>query len=414
MYPRHKGRELASRHKNFSILLEKNMKFKSASGKRSVVAYAVLASFVSPFAMAQDAGWYGGLNYGQSKAKIDDPRIISGLLGSGFFTTSIKDDNRDTGFKIFGGYQMNRNLALEAGYFDLGKFGFTANTTPLGSLTGDIKIKGVNLDLVGIVPFSEKFSAFGRVGVTRAEAKDTFTGTGLVRVLNPNPRKSDTNAKVGLGLQYAFTESLGMRAEVERYRINDAVGNKGDIDLVSLGLVYRFGKNRAAPTYVSRATEPTTPAPRIVAPEPIAAAPVAQPPVVTPPPPPQPKRVTFSADALFDFDKATLKMDGKLALDKFSADLRGTQFDVVTVTGHTDRIGSKAYNKALSTRRAHAVKNYLIAPAGIAAAKITARGADESQPVTKPGDCKGERATKALIACLQPDRRVEVEVSATK
>ncbi len=58
------------------------MKLKSALGKRSLVAFAVLASFVSPFAMAQDAGWYGGLNFGQSKAKIDDPRIIRGLLSS--------------------------------------------------------------------------------------------------------------------------------------------------------------------------------------------------------------------------------------------------------------------------------------------------------------------------------------------
>ena len=399
-------------HKNFSILLEKNMKRKSASGTRNLVALAVFASFVSPMALAEEAGWYGGLNFGQSKAKIDDPRIISGLLSSGFFTTSIADDNRDTGFKIFGGYQMNRNIALEGGYFDLGKFGFTATTSPPGSLTGDIKIKGLNLDLVGIVPFTEKFSAFGRVGVTRAEARDTFTGGGLVRVLNSNPRKTDTNAKFGLGLQYAFTESFGMRAEVERYRINDAVGNKGDIDLVSLGLVYRFGKNRPAPTYVSRATEPTVPTPGAAAPEPVAAAPVAQPPVVTPPP--QRRKVTFSADALFDFDKATLKPDGRLALDKFSTDLRGTQFDVITVTGHTDRIGSKAYNLALSTRRADAVKDYLVSPAGIPAAKITTRGADESQPVTKPGECKGKSVSKALIACLQPDRRVEVEVSGTK
>ena len=107
-------------------------------------------------------------------------------------------------------------------------------------------------------------------------------------------------------------------------------------------------------------------------------------------------------------------MDGKLALDKFSTDLRGTQFDVTTVTGHTDRIGSEAYNQALSTRRADAVKNYLIAPAGIPAAKITARGTGESQPVTKTGECKGQTANKALIACLQRDRRVEVEVTGTK
>ncbi len=58
---------------------------------------------------------------------------------------------------------------------------------------------------------------------------------------NPDPSKRETNYKFGVGIQYNFTESLGMRAEAERYRINDAVGNRGDIDLFSLGLVYRFG-----------------------------------------------------------------------------------------------------------------------------------------------------------------------------
>jgi OOP family OmpA-OmpF porin len=67
----------------------------------------------------------------------------------------------------------------------------------------------------------------------------------------------------------------------------------------------------------------------------------------------------------------------------------------------------------LSTRRAEAVKAYLES-AGIPAGKIAARGTDGSDPVTKPGQCKGKKATPKLIACLQPDRRVEVEVSGTK
>ena len=378
---------------------------------RGTLGLIVLGALASPFALAQDAGWYLGINGGQSHASIDDARIAKGLIGGGFSAATISDDDRDTGYKIFGGYQLNRNFALEAGYFDLGKFGFTANTVPLGSLTGTIKIKGVNLDLVGMLPLSEKFSLFGRVGVNNAEAKDTFRGTGLVRVLNPNPSKRDTNVKYGAGLQYAFNDSLGLRAKVERYRINDAVGNKGDIDLVSLGLVYRFGARK--PVYIARAVEPApvAPLPRVVAPEPVVVPPPAPPVAVRPPPP---MKVTFSADALFDFDKSTIKPAGKQALDKFAADLTGVRIDVIAVTGHTDRIGSRAYNQALSTRRAEAVKSYLVQPGGIAAGAITARGADESQPVTKPGECKGEKASKSLIACLQPDRRVEVEVTGTK
>ncbi|MDR3416662.1 MAG: OmpA family protein [Nevskia sp.] len=151
-------------------------------------------------------------------------------------------------------------------------------------------------------------------------------------------------------------------------------------------------------------------------PEPVAAAPAPQPVAAPPPPPPPPppRKVTFSADSLFDFNKATVKPAGKQALDQFAADLRGASFDVITVTGHTDRIGSHAYNMRLSTQRAEAVKTYLVESAGIPPGKIAAKGTDGSDPMTKPGECRGTKATKKLIACLQPDRRVEIEVSGTR
>ena len=124
-------------------------------------------------------------------------------------------------------------------------------------------------------------------------------------------------------------------------------------------------------------------------------------------------KVTFSADSLFDFDKSMIKPEGKQALDKFSTDLKGTQHDTVWATGHTDHIGSAAYNLKLSGRRADAISAYLVASGGVASGKIAAKGVNGANPVTKPGDCKGNKPT-ALIACLQPDRRVDVEVAATK
>ncbi|WP_394755789.1 outer membrane beta-barrel protein [Rhodoferax sp.] len=386
-------------------------KLTKALGMGGLMAIAVL---VSPWAIADDAGWYAGANVGRSGTHIDDARITSGLLGGGLTVTSISDRDRDTGYKLFGGYQFNKYLGVEGGYFDLGTFGFTANTSSAGelgsvntgSLTGDIRLKGVNLDLVGTLPITEKFSVFGRAGVAYARANDTFRSTGAVAVLNPNPSKRDTNYKFGAGVQYAFTDNLAMRAEVERYRINDAVGNKGDIDLVSLGLIYRFGAKSPTPAPVAYVAPPVVvaqaPAPVYVAPPP------------PPPPPVLPRKVSFSADSLFDFDKASVKPGGQQDLDKFAAELKGTQFDVINVTGHTDRIGSHAYNQKLSERRAEAVKGYLMTSTGIAGDKIVAKGVDGAEPVTKPGDCKGTKATKALIACLQPDRRVEVEVVGTR
>ena len=206
--------------------------------KLSLLALALLACQV---ALAQDTGWYAGTNVGRSQAKIDATRITSGLLGSGASSATLTEDDRSSGYKLFGGYQLNRNFGLEAGYFDLGRFGYTAITIPAGSLNGKIKLRGLNLDLVGTMPVTERLSVFGRIGANYAQAKDQFTGSGAVVVRNPNPTERATNPKIGMGLQYALSDSWAMRAEVERYRVNDAVGNKGDIDLASVGLVYRFG-----------------------------------------------------------------------------------------------------------------------------------------------------------------------------
>ena len=379
-----------------------------AAGKLSVLALALMAATC---AMADNTGWYGGANLGQSQATIDGARITSGLLANGLTAGGINEINRDLGFKIFGGYQYNKYFAVEGGYFDLGQFGFNTSTVPAGTFSGEIKLKGLNLDAVGILPITEKFSVFGRIGVTHTQANDSFVGTGAVNVLNPNPNSRDTNLKVGLGLQYAFTDSLTLRSEIERYRIDDAVGNKGDVDLVSVGLVYRFGAKTPIPVARQFTPEPVVlaqaPTPAVVV---VPVVVPAQPPP-PPPAPPVPVKVTLAADSLFDFDNASVKPAGRLELDKLAADLRGVDFDVINVTGHTDRIGSHAYNQKLSTRRAEAVGIYLVESGGIPAQKISAKGVNGSDPVTKPGDCVGTKATKALITCLQPDRRVDVEVA---
>lgn len=380
---------------------------KSVKHARAIGLFGV-ALILSPIAGAIESGWYAGASIGQSRADIDDQRISRSLLGSGFATSSMSEDERSAAGKIFGGYQFNRYLALEGGYFNLGKFGYTASTSPAGSLSGQIKLQGLNLDVVGILPLTDKLSAFGRVGVIYAQARDNFSSTGLVTRPVSSARESDTGYKFGAGAQYAFTDRMAVRAEVERHRINDAIGNKGDIDMATVGLVYRFGhqgQRPAPPVDVPAVAAIAAPAP---APAPVPAlAPQArvQAPLT---------KVAFSADSLFDFDKSALKPSGREALDKFAGDLKGVNYDVVKVTGHTDRIGSHAYNMKLSTLRAEAVKDHLSGSAGIPANKITATGVNGANPVTRPADCTGRKPTPKLVACLQPDRRVEVEVSGTR
>ncbi len=383
-----------------------------------LIVLAGLGSLLAAPALAQEGGYfYGGLAAGQSRAKIDQERISAGLAGLGLSTSSFSRDERGNAFRIFGGYQMNRYLGLEAGYFDLGKFDFAATTVPAGTLNGQIKLQGLNLDLVGTVPLTERLSLIGRVGAQATRTRDNFSGSGAVSVLNPNPSKREINAKLGAGLQYEFSRSFLMRAEVERYRINDAVGNHGDVNAVLVSLVFPFGRApaaaprvAAAPVYVEPPPPPPPPppAPVVRVPEPVVVAPA------PPPAPPPPRRVAFSAESLFCFDKSTIKPEGKLSLDRFAQETQGTRFDVITVEGHTDRLGAPAYNQRLSLQRAEAVKAYLVSSGGFDSVKVTAVGKGETTPETKPEDCKGNKATPKLIACLQPDRRVEIEVTGTR
>lgn len=376
------------------------MKLAKASGTLGLLA---LATMVSPMAAAQAPGWYVGGNLGQSAATIDDARITSNLMGQGLATRSISDRDRDTAYKIYGGYQFTPNFALEGGYFDLGKFGYTATTSPTGTLTGDIKLKGLNLDAVGTLPITEKFSAFGRVGVNYAEATDAFAGTGAVSILNPAPNKRDTNYKLGVGLQYAFTESLALRTEIERYRVNDAIGNNGHVDVFSVGLVYRFGMT-PTPRLQPKAALAPEPNREVVA---VAPPPAPLPQVVPAPPPPPPaprfEKYTLAATELFGFDSAVLQPP-QPKLDEIATALTASKgSEDVLITGYSDRLGATEYNHKLSHRRALAVKSYLTGK-GVNANRLIAEGKGEADPAVVCATMKRVE----LIKCLEPNRRVEI------
>ena len=124
-------------------------------------------------------------------------------------------------------------------------------------------------------------------------------------------------------------------------------------------------------------------------------------------------KVSFKAETLFDFDKAVVRAEGKKELDdKVVASMKAhPEVELLLVTGHADRIGSDKYNQKLSERRAAAVKTYL-ASQGVAADRVKTVGKGESEPnadADTANKCKGNKKTKKLIECLQPDRRVTVE-----
>ncbi|MDO8314538.1 MAG: OmpA family protein [Rugosibacter sp.] len=144
----------------------------------------------------------------------------------------------------------------------------------------------------------------------------------------------------------------------------------------------------------------------------VAAAPAAPAAAPAPAPKPAAEKVTLSADALFDFNKAILRSEGKAKLDKLVEDIKSVNLEVIIATGHADRFGADAYNQKLSEKRSAAVKTYLVGK-GVDANRVFAEGKGETQPVTKPDDCKGSKSKK-VIACLQPDRRVDIEIIGTK
>jgi OOP family OmpA-OmpF porin len=337
------------------------------------------------FAVAADSDWYGGFGIGWSRAKIDDARITSELLGSGLTTTSIIDDNRDFAYKLFGGYKINENFALEGGYFNLGQFGFVSTTSPAGTLTGKIKLQGLNIDAVGILPLSEKFSAFGRIGLQYLQAKANFDGTGAVALSNPNPHKSAANYKAGLGVQYDFTPNVGARGEWERYRINDAVGNRGDIDMLSVGLVFMFGEEK--------------PAPQAAAPRVVEVAPVVL--VIVPIPPARTQEYCSILDIQFEINRNTVQLESEEKIDTVVTFMQKYPDTTAVIEGHSDEVGTTVDNMLLSQRRAENLVSH-IASRGIALSRLKAVGFGETRPLADNKTEIGKRLNRrvnAIISC---------------
>jgi OOP family OmpA-OmpF porin len=146
-----------------------------------------------------------------------------------------------------------------------------------------------------------------------------------------------------------------------------------------------------APPVAPRAAPAPAPAPVVVAPPP------------PPPPPPAATKVTYAADAFFDFDKSVLKPEGKAKLDDLTSKIKDINLEVIIAVGHTDSVGTDAYNQKLSVSRSEAVKAYLVSK-GIEKNRVYTEGKGEKQPVADNKTSEGRAK----------NRRVEIEVVGTR
>jgi OOP family OmpA-OmpF porin len=200
----------------------------------------------------------------------------------------------------------------------------------------------------------------------------------------------------GVGFQVSLNDQWSMQADVRRVhgylRDTDFAIDRSSNNYLTIGFNYAFDKPRPPVVAATPAPEPT----------PVVIAPPA--PAPTPAPAPRFEKISLSSTELFAFNKSDLHMPQPKLDDIATALNNNAQVNNVVITGYTDRIGSDKYNQKLSERRASAVKDYLVSK-GIDAGRLSAVGKGKADPVVTCTQTKHQ----ALIECLEPNRRVEVE-----
>jgi len=207
---------------------------------------AIAAGFVTTLALtatanaAENEGWYGGLNLGRSHLGMSGSELDNQFASRGI-TSSSSLDKRDTAWSLVGGYQFNRNLAVEGGYVNLGHFKYQSSTTTpaAGSITGRYGAGGFGVSAVGILPLQQGFSVYGKAGLLLARTELETNGSAGIATGETHGRS--TNGSFGFGLSYDITKNIVGKAEWNRYaRVGDSNTGRSDIDMYTVGVAYKF------------------------------------------------------------------------------------------------------------------------------------------------------------------------------
>ena len=206
----------------------------------SAVAIGLGAACSSSAQAAGDPGWYGGVSLGRSVEQLGSGAVDGALANQGLAASSSLD-HHSASYNLFAGYEFTPHFAVEGGYVHLGKFDFSsAVAAPAAdTLSGRYEAKGVDAAALGILPFADKWSAFGKAGLLYAKTSLEAGSTGAVAVSDEH--HWSTSPLLGAGVGYDLTRNVSLRAEWDRYfRVGDASTGRGDIDQYTVGVAYRF------------------------------------------------------------------------------------------------------------------------------------------------------------------------------
>ena len=359
--------------------------------KKTAIALVVASLAAASVAQAapQENTFYAGVKAGQAsfhdgiKANSDSTNPRSLGFGTGYNRNSFT-------YGVFGGYQIlnrdNLGLAVELGYDDFGRVKFKE----AGKVATKHTNHGAHLSAKGSYEVLNGLDVYGKAGVALVRSDYKSYDANGHREHEEGRHSLRTSGLFAVGAEYAVLPELAVRLEyqwltrVGKYRTQDAHNSSVDynpwIGSINAGVSYRFGQGAVA-------------------------APAMAPEVVS-------KTFNLNSDVTFAFGKANLKPQAQATLDGIYGEIAQVNSAKVAVAGYTDRIGSDAFNVKLSQQRAETVANYLVQK-GVATNAISATGYGKANPVTG-ATCDQVKGRKALIACLAPDRRVEIAVNGTK
>lgn len=183
----------------------------------AVLSLAALVFAGPALSQQKESGIYIGAALGQAEQTEQCDGAAPG----------ISCDNKDSAWKIFGGFQLNRHFAVELGYANLGE-----TTASAGAVSATDEATAFEFVALGMLPIGDRFAIFGKAGLYRGELERTSNNPGVQTGTN-----EQTDFTFGVGVRFDITHNIGLRAEWQRYV---DLGEITDVDLITLGVQFKF------------------------------------------------------------------------------------------------------------------------------------------------------------------------------